>query len=196
MINSEGLKSKLKVLCLVAFCGSAVALLSTSCAHTNDYPKETASLDSIGKVLVKTDSLLKASDSVRIRKCVNHVIITVDYVNQLNKDSISSGATDILKNYTNTRWQLQIFLGRLPFLKKEIGKSAEQVTNLSHDMRMGLVKKDSALVFYNYEMKKAGELIETANHGLDMVKMNVPINELIAPQADSLVNRLKNHQKI
>lgn len=189
------LKNGLKVSCLIVGI-SFMLLFNVSCTHTNEYPKETATLDSIGKVLVKTDSMLKAADSVRIRKCVNRVIITVDYVNQLSKDSISSNATDILKNFTNTRWQLQIFLGRLTVLKTEIPKSAKQVANLSHDMRMGLVKKDSALVFYKYETKKAKELIETAKYGLDMVKMEVPINELIAPQADSLVNRLKNHQKI
>lgn len=175
---------------------ASMLLFGVSCTHTNEYPKETASLDSLGRALIKTDSMLRAVDSVRIRKCVNHVIITIDYVNQLNKDSMSSGATEILKSFTNTRWQLQIFLGRLPILKQEIRKSVKQVANLSHDMRIGSVKKDSAMIFYNYEIKKAGELMETANYGLEMTKTEVPMNEMIAPQADSLVNRLKNHQRI
>ena len=173
-----------------------ISIFAVSCKHSNQYVKQTATLDSLGRALGSTDSLLNTVDSVKIRKCVNHVIITMDYVKIYNKDSISPAATEILKNFSNTRWQLQIFLGRAPYLKKEIKKSMTQVAHLNHDFKNGLIPKDSAMTYYNYESKKARELVETAQYGMDIVKMQLPINELISPQADSLVNRLKNHQKI
>lgn len=173
-----------------------VSFFATSCKHGNQYPKETASLDSVSKALLSVDSLLQKTDSVHIRKCVNNVIIAQDYIKISGTDSMSKGATDILKAYGNTRWELQIFLGRKPILVAEIKKSVDQLNHLSHDLKNGIIKNDSAMIYYNYEMKKASELVEASKYGLQMVKMQLPLNEMISPQADSLVNRLKNHEKI
>lgn len=190
------MKGIIKFSALTAICGLIISLLGTSCKHGNQYPKETAALDSISKVLMHFDTLLQKTDSAHIRKCVNNVIIAQDYIKMSGTDSMSKEASDILKAYSNTRWELQIFLGRKPVIVHEIKKSVEQLSHLSHDMGSGIIQKDSVMIYYNYEMKKATELVEAGKHGLDEVKMQVPLNDMIAPQADSLVNRLKNHQKI
>jgi len=186
----------MKIICTVLIACVFTALLTTSCKHGNQYPKETATLDSLNKVLLSTDSLLRKTDSAKIKKSVDHVIITMDYVHMLAKDTVSSSARDILKTFGSTQWELQIFLNRQAILKKELPKSIAQIDHLSHDMKNDLIKKDSAMIFYDFEVKKAKELIEAANYGLGEVKMQMPILELVAPQADSLINRLKNHQKI
>jgi hypothetical protein len=195
-IEPKEMKKAVKTLCLTLFCGATLVLVNTSCKHENLYPKETATLDSISKALRSTDSLLTKTDSLKIKKCIDKVIIDLDYVKMLCKDTMSGGAADIFKNFNTTRWELQRFLGKKTVISAEIKKSIVQMDHLSHDMQNGLVQKDSVMVYYNFESKKGRELIEAARFGMDVVKMQMPINELIAPAADSLINRLKNHQKI
>lgn len=190
------MKKAFKTSCF-AISGLAIIMIVTaSCKHENQYPKETATLDSISNALHSTDSLLTKADSVKIKKCVDHVIIDLDFVKMLNKDTMSHDAADIFKNYNATRWELQRFLGKRTVISREIKKSITQINHLSHDMQNGLVQKDSVMIYYNFEAKKGRELIEAAKFGLDVVKVQMPINELITPAADSLINRLKNHQKI
>jgi hypothetical protein len=196
MIKGKEMKSLAKFSCIVLLCCASIALVNTSCKHTNQYPHETATLDSISKILVSVDSLLEKTDSVHIRKCVNHVVIDQDFVKGSGMDSMSKEATQILKTFSNTRWELQIFLGRKPVLHYEIKKSVEQIDHLSHDLQKGLVQKDSVLIFFAYEMKKATELAEAGKYGLEVVKVQVPLNEMVAPQADSLITRVRNHEKI
>jgi hypothetical protein len=196
MIKGKEMKSLAKFSVIILLCCGGIAFVNTSCNHTNQYPLQTATLDSISKVLTKVDSMLGKTDSAHIRKCVNNVIIDQDFVKASGTDSMSKEAQQILKTYSNTRWELQIFLGRKPVLRYEIKKSVEQVDHLSHDLQKGLVLKDSVLIFYAYEMKKATELAEAGKYGLEVVKVQVPLNEMVAPQADSLVARLRNHEKI
>jgi len=195
MIHSIKIKRTIKAAGLILFFGSLLILSTVSCNHGPSYPKETATLDSLKKVLSSTDSMLINVDSLNIRKCINHVIITLDEVKMLTKDTVTRGAGQIFKSFADTKWELQTFLSRRTVLKQEIPKSIAQVEHLSHDLKNNLVNKDSAMIFYGFEVKKASELIETAKLGLAAVKMQLPLNEIIAPQADSLINRLKNHQR-
>jgi hypothetical protein len=195
MTDNRGIRNAIKLVCSVLL-GTGFVLSYTSCNHASQYKKQTAVLDSLNRVLKVTDSALKKIDSAKVRNYVNHVIVTMDYVKMLNRDTVSQGASDILKAYGSTRWEMQTFLGRQAVIKAEIAKSIDQITHLNHDMNNDLVKKDSAMIFYSFEVKKATELIEAANFGLNTMKMQVPMYEMITPQADSLVNRLKNHQKI
>jgi|GEM_PF-1173070 len=196
MIHLKEMKNTIKFFALVSIGCVGIMLANVSCKHGNEYPKETATLDSLSKILVAIDVPLQQADSVKIRKCVNRVIIAQDNLQMLEKDTMSDGAKDIFKAYSNTRWQLQMFLGRRAILHNEILKSVKQIEHLNHDLANGLIQKDSVNTFYNLEYKKAIELAESSKYGLDMVKMEVPLNEMVQPQADSLVARLRNHQKI
>jgi len=196
MIHLKEMKNTIKFFALVSIGCAGIMLANVSCKHGNEYPKETATLDSLSKILVAIDVPLQQADSVKIRKCVNRVIIAQDNLQMLEKDTMSDGAKDIFKAYSNTRWQLQMFLGRRAILHNEILKSVKQIEHLNHDLANGLIQKDSVNTFYNLEYKKAIELAESSKYGLDMVKMEVPLNEMVQPQADSLVARLRNHQKI
>ena len=196
MIHLKEMKSSIKFFCFVFICGIAVSLGAVSCKHANEYIKQTASLDSLSKALADADVLLKQTDSAKIKKDIDRVFIAQDFIKMLAKDTMSEGAKDIFKTYSSTRWQLQFFLGRRTIMDKEIQKSIAQLAHLSHDIANGLVEKDSVMTYYNFESKKASELVEAATYGLNIVKIQVPLNEMVAPQADSLVNRLKKHKKI
>ncbi len=172
-------------------------LTDSSCNRGNMFPKATASLDSIHKVLQKTDSTLAKVDTVNIKKCVNHIFVTLANVKRLEQDTVSRGASEILRSFNAVRYELQTFMGRQTVLKVEVKKSLAQVDNLSHDIKNNKIPKDSVMIYYGFEMKKAVELIETAKYGINsIVNTQLPLYSLIAPKADSLVARLNNHEKI
>jgi hypothetical protein len=196
MTHLKEMKNALKLFALVFICCVGIILANVSCKHVNEYPTQTATMDSLSKELSGIDVLLKQQDSTKIKKCIDRVIIAQDNIQMLEKDTMSNGAKDIFKAYSNTRWQLQMFLGRRTMLYKEVEKSVKQLDHLSHDLANGLLQKDSAMTYFGYEVKKATELAEASKYGLEMVKMEVPLNEMVQPQADSLVARLKNHEKI
>jgi len=180
---------------IVAFISFIVAM-DSSCNHGNMFPKATASLDSIKGVLSKTDSLMKKVDTVKVKNCVKHIFITLENVKRLDQDTVSHGASDILRSFNAVRWELQTYMGRQGFLGIEVKKSITQVDNLSHDIKNNKIPKDSVMVYYGYEMKRASELIETAKYGINSVNTQISLYDLIVPQADSLIARLNNHQKI
>ena len=179
-------------LMLVAFIG----LINSSCGHRNTHPKQTAALDSIAVVLHQTDSALAKVDTVHIKKCVDHIFLTLEDVAQFYKDTVSRGASDILRSFNAVRYELQIFMGKQGVLRKEIIKSVAQVGSLSHDIKINRIPSDSVMMYYGFEMKKASELIETAHHGMNSLKTQLPMYDIILPQADSLISRVKKHQSI
>ena len=197
MIYTGKLKNTIKFFSVVIVGCLSILFFNTSCKHTNEYPKETTTIDSICKALKSADSALAKQDSVKIKKCVDKVVIAMDYVKMYSgKDTMSPTAVEILRTYSGTRWELQKFLVKQVMLRNEIKKSLDQLGRLKHDMENGLVKKDSVGIYYAFEAKKGRELIEATLFGLHIVDTQLPLNEMAAPQADSLVNRLKNHEKI
>jgi hypothetical protein len=189
------MRKSLKIGTIVAFI-SFIIVMDSSCNRGNIFPKATASLDSIYVVLHKTDSALAKVDTVTIRKCVNHIFITLENVKRLDQDTVSHGASDILRSFNAVRWELQTYLGKHPILRTEVKKSIAQVDNLSHDIKNNKIPRDSVMMYYGYEMKRAVELIETAKYGINSASTQVSLYGLIVPQADSLIARLNNHEKI
>ncbi len=183
---------------IIAF-ASICILMNQSCTSRNLHPEKTRALDSIVIALNKADSTLSRSDTVLVRKCVDHIFVTIGQVQRVvteKKDTISKNATEILRNFNGIRWQLQTFLGREPFLRMEIQKSEERIKNLSHDIRTNRIPTDSVNIFFNLETKTAIELLETARHGFNSLDTELPLYNLIAPKADSLINRLSNNKGI
>src|SRR5258708_533481 len=99
MIKGKEMKSLAKFSVIVVLCCAGIAFVNTSCNHINQYPLQTATLDSISKVLTKVDSLLGKTDSAHIRKCVNRVVIAQDFVKASGTDSMSKEAQQILKTF-------------------------------------------------------------------------------------------------
>src|SRR5689334_5688732 len=104
MLNLIEKKKTVTTLCIVLFFCVALMTVNTSCKHQNQYPKETAILDSIVKAIQSTDSLLSKTDTLSIKKRVDHVVVTLDYVKILNKDTVSHSAAEILRTFNATRW--------------------------------------------------------------------------------------------
>jgi hypothetical protein len=171
---------------IVAFVLVYVICLNSACMHHNQFPRQTAAMDSISVVLHKADSNLSAVDSVNIRKRIDHIFIVLGDVKSHMKDSVSHDAADILKSFNSVRWELQTYLGRQAVIKIEMRKSISQLKHLSHDIQNNLIKQDSVMGYYGMEMKKATELIEASQHGLKVLNIQMPLYDLIVPKADSL----------
>jgi hypothetical protein len=174
------------------FCFSFI-LFSTSCNIGNKYPKEVKSIDSMKVQLHKADSLIVKVDTVPLSKACIHIMITMESVKMSGKDTMSKGAAEILRNFNAVRWSLQTFLEKKNVIHSEIGKSVDQLTHLSHDLGNNLIKADSVGFYYNFEIKRASELVEAVKFGIADVNNQLPMYNMIAPQADSLISRLKNH---
>jgi len=173
-----------------------IGIMNSSCSNRNLHATQTSALDSIATLLNKTDSVLSKTDTALIKKCVSHIFITLEDVQMNNKDTVSKGASEILRSFNSVRWELQTFLGKQSVLKIELMKSAEQLGNLSHDIKINRLPADSLTIYYDYEMKKAKLLLESAQQSMNSVTTQMPLYNLIVPKADSLINRLRNHQNI
>jgi hypothetical protein len=188
----------MKKLVNIGFCLFSFSLImfNTSCKQGNGYPKEVATLDSLKVQLNKADSIISKADTILINKDCSHTMVSLELIKSSNKDTMSSGAAGIFSALNKVRWSFQTFLGKRNVIKSEISKSIGQITHLSHDLQNGLIKADSVSIYYNFEVKRATELIETVRFAIADINSNLPIYKIIAPQADSLISRLKNHESI
>lgn len=182
----------------IGFILSCISLImfNSSCKQGNGYSKEVATLDSLKVQLNKADSIISKADTVLINKDCSHIMVTLELIKMSNKDTMSSAAAGIFRDFNKIRWSLQTFLGKKNVIKSEINKSIGQITHLSHDLQNGLIKADSVSIYYNFELKRATELVETVRFAIADINNQLPIYKVVAPQADSLVSRLKNHESI
>ncbi|HSY76518.1 MAG TPA: hypothetical protein VK890_06665 [Bacteroidia bacterium] len=179
---------------LIMFAGS-IALTNTSCT-SNKYAKQATALDSLNRLLHKADSALSSIDTTKIKKYSDHVMTSVELIKMAHKDSMSAGAATIFRNYNALRWEFETFLGKRAVIKTEMHKSMDQLDHLSHDLRNNLIKSDSVAGFYNAETKRANLLLEGERMSIDKLNNQLPLYNLIAPQADSLISLVKNHKDI
>jgi len=174
----------------------ALCLFNTSCKPSVDYTKQVAVLDSLSKSLHIADSSLTKVDTVTIKTDANNIMKDLELIKMAHKDSMSKGAAEIFRNFSGVRWQLETFMGRRTVMRIEMGKSMGQLNHLSHDLKNNLIKADSVGLFYGAEVKKAGLLIESEKASIEMLNGQLPLYNLIAPQADSLISLVKNHKEI
>lgn len=190
---------KLLISVIVIGLSACCILMNSSCANKNLHPEKTKALDSIALVVFKTDSALALNDTIHMRKCIDHIFVTLELVQKNitdGKDTVSKGAAEILRTFNGIRWKLQTILGRQPVLLAEMKKSEEQLHNLSHDIKLNHIPADSVNIYFSLEMKKARELVETAQQGFNLLNMQLPMYDLVVPKADSLINRLNRHEGI
>ncbi len=191
------LKSRtLQTVAVLLLTGSVIALTNTSCKRGPDYTKQVAVLDSLSKVVHKADSALSLIDTVTIKKDADHVMMSLELIKMAHKDSMSKGAAEIFRNFSSVRWQLETFMGRRTVMRIEMHKSVDQLNHLSHDLKLNLIKADSVPMYYSTEVKKASLLIESEKIGVQGLNNQMPLYNLIAPQADSLIALVKSHKDI
>lgn len=167
----------------------------TSCTRVNKYLKETQMLDSMQVFLAKADSTVKTIDSAQITRYASHIEKDDQLLQFAHTDSVSPGATDILRSFNQVRWSLLTIAGRKGPLLKEIEKSQQQMKHLSHDLKHNLVSPDSAGYYVAFETKRASELIQVSDMSAEEVREQVPMYTILAPKADSLISLLQNHKK-
>lgn len=173
-----------------------IILESTSCTHPNKYIKETQMIDSMQVFVVKADSAVKTIDSAKISNYANQVEKDDQLLRMNNIDSMSADATSILRKFNAVRWSLLTVAGKRGPLIRELEKSEKQLKHLSHDLQHNLITNADSVGYYvAYETKRASELVETSNLSIDEMNRQIPIYNALLPQADSLMNLLKEHKK-
>src|ERR1700739_4186502 len=190
MVSFSKIK-KITGACLLGGLVISVVMFSTSCKHGGDYIKQTKTLDSLTSLVHKADSTLTVVDTATIKKCANHVMESLQLIKMAHKDSMSKGAAEIFRNFSSVRWQLETFMGGRAVMLVKMRKSVDQLTHLSHDLKLDLIKADSVPIYYGAEVKKATLLIESEKIGVQTLNAQLPLYYLIAPQADSLIALVK-----
>jgi hypothetical protein len=186
----------MKYAAIVLFLLSAfVVLNTTSCTSGNKYAKETQMLDSMQILVIKADSAVKAIDTAKIAGYADHVIKNMQMIPLFHADSMSPEAAQIFRSFNGVRWSLLTVTGRRGPLLNELGKSQKQLNHLSHDIKHNLVTADSVQFYVAFETKKAAELVQTSAMSVDEIKKQIPLYNMLAPKADSLISLLKEHKK-
>ena len=176
--------------------GLIITITNSSCKQGNKHPKETTVLDSLNLAVHKADSTLLTVDTLKIKKCTDHITMALELIKMTHKDSMSKSAADIFRSYSSVRWDLLTFTGRRNMMLLEMRNSINQLTHLSHDIKLNLITADSIPLFYGQETKKANLLIESEQLGIAKLNSTLPLYNLIAPKADSLISLIKNHKDI
>ena len=175
---------------------TGLSLLGTSCKMGNKYPKEVAVLDSLKVQVHKADSVITAVDTAKIKQCNAHITGSIGLLKMLHRDTMSAGAAEVFRNFSGIRWSMEGFLGKRAVMRTEMQKSIDNLTHLGHDMKNGLIKADSVSFYYNFEVKRATELIEVEHISMQTLNSQLPLYTLVAPQADSLIALVKQNKKI
>lgn len=191
----KGMIKPVKKICFIASL-AGMCFFNTSCTQNTKYVKEVKTLDSLATQVRKADSLLSAVDTAKIKNYTNHIMVSVELIKMAHKDTMSAEAAAVFRSFTAIRWSLETFMGKRAVMQTEMHKSATQLAHLSHDLEHNLLKADSVSVFYNYEVKRAKELVETARFSLQTLNTQLPLYEQVVPQADSLIERVKKHEDI
>jgi hypothetical protein len=186
----------LKSIGIVIGAVAVIATITTSCNMGSKYPKETAALDSLAREVHKSDSMLNKVDTVTIKKDCDHIMIALGLVKMAHKDTMSEGAATIFRNINQVRWEMEVFMGKKASIQGEIAKAEHQLSTLSHDLKNGNIKADSVQFYYSFEVKRASELSEAVRMALSNINGQFPLYNMMVPQADSLVSRIKNHQSL
>lgn len=189
------MKNKLVSAAVTLLVLSSIVFTNTSCRRV-DYSKQVNSLDSINHLMHIADSSLQVVDTNLIKNDANHVMVDMQLVKMAHTDSMSKGAAEILRAFSSVRWQLETFMGRRSVMRIEMHKSMDQLSHLSHDLKNNLIKADSVPMYYAVEMKKASLLVESEKTSMQLLNNQLPLFNLIAPQADSLINLVKNHKDL
>jgi hypothetical protein len=172
-----------------------IGFQTTSCTWGNKYVKETRMLDSMLVFVAKADSAVKTMDSVKISNYAHQVEKDDELIKMAKVDSMSSVATDIFRNFNMVRWSLLTAAGKRGPLIRELEKSQQQITRLSHDLQHNSIKADSAAFYVSFETKRASELIEVADISINDVSKQTAIYTILLPKTDSLMNLLQEHKK-
>lgn len=172
-----------------------IAFQTTSCTSGNKYVKETHMLDSMGIFVTRADSAVKTIDSTKIASYAHQIEKDDQLIHLANMDSMSSGATAIIRNFNMVRWSMLTAAGKRGPLILELEKSQQQIKRLSHDLEHGLVKSDSAAFYVAFETKKAAELIDVANFSVTDVNKQTSFYTALLPKTDSLMVLLQAHKK-
>lgn len=180
----------------ICFLILAIAICNFSCTLHSRYRNEIRTLDSLKAAVISADSNIREIDSAKLKQCSNHVIIITDFIKILHPASMSDSATAVFRNLGEVRWNLETIIGKRTALNNEMKKSSTQLARLSHDLKNNLLPADSVPTYFKYEFKRATELTQTAGRIMSEVKTQMPLYTLIAPQADTLIARLKNHRDI
>jgi hypothetical protein len=179
----------------LSFFGLLAILQSTSCTHGNKYVKETQMLDSMEVFVVKADSAVKTIDSVKITNYAHQVEKDDGLIQMEHADSMSPGATSLLRSFNAVRWSLLSAAGKRGPLIRELEKSQQQIKHLSHDLQNNLVNADSVNYYVAFETKKASELIQVSEISVADVNRQIPIYNMLLPKTDSLMSLLGAHKK-
>lgn len=172
-----------------------IGLQTTSCTSGNKYLKETRMLDSMQVFLTRADSDVKTVDSSKISGYAHQVEKDDQLIHAANMDSMSSGATEIFRNFNMVRWSLLTAAGKRGPLIRELEKSQQQMKRLSHDLQHNLVKSDSAGFYVAFEMKRASELVGVADISVGDVAKQTALYTNLLPKTDSLMALLQEHKK-
>jgi len=179
----------------LSFFALFIILQNTSCTRGNKYLKEIQMLDSMQTFITKADSAVKAIDSAKITGYVHQVEKVDGMIQMEHADSMSPGASSIVRSFNAVRWSLASIAGKRGPLLRELEKSQAQMKHLSHDLHDNLVNKDSVSYYVAFETKKASELVEVSNFSVATMNQEIPVYNLLQPKADSLMSLLKDHKK-
>src|SRR5580704_15845666 len=103
----------------LSFFALFVMLQNTACTRGNKYLKETQMLDSMQTFITKADSAVKAIDSAKITGYVHQVEKVDGMIQMEHADSMSPGASSIVRSFNAVRWSLSSIAGKRGPLLRE-----------------------------------------------------------------------------
>ena len=177
---------------LYFFAGLTVLIGVNSCKE-NIYQAEVAALDSLVVVLENAEKSMMAIDSVETDKAYTEIISNLKLIQSELKDTVTREDAFLLSDYREIRKTLGRFNEVKNKLKSEVPFTREQLSNLSKDLKKGLVPEDKVKEYYMVEFTEAVKLQQEIESMVASVTNSLNKYNRLKPEVDHFIARMQEN---
>lgn len=177
---------------LYFFAGLTVLICANSCKE-NIYHTEVATLDSLAVVLENAEKSMMSIDSVETDKAYTEIISNLKLIQSELKDTITRDDALLLSDYREIRKTLGRFNEGKNKLKSEVPFTKEQLSNLSKDLKKGLVPEDKVKEYYMVEFTEAVKLQQEMESTVTSVINSLNKYNKLKPEVDHFIARMEEN---
>lgn len=125
-----------------------------------DYSKEVTQLDSLTTMLVESEKILSASDTVSLKRILDAFATVRSASQKISGDTIHKKTAMFLLSVYEHSQNILNFLQNKSYLQQTITESKKRINNLKHDLTNNLIEKQKSFDYLLNETNTATKIHE------------------------------------
>lgn len=173
---------------------STIIIFSIACRPEVDKTK-LAKIDSLQQVLDSNFKIMQSIDSTKMINYSRHYFENIDYIKNKFNDTVSTETAFFVDKYYGMRKAMKLMQKQYSSNKSEILLTVEQLNDLKHDAKRGLINESEFDKYLRTESDNINLIQAYVNEIHKAYSASIPLFEEMNPKIDSLILKDMNGKK-